>query len=211
MKKILIIIVIVLALLAIGWYIYSQSEEPEEPTEDNENGEEVAEDEEEENGEDEEDEEDEENGEDEEEENGEDEEDKENGEDEEADESETDDPYANAEEVEVVQDLNTTMHEDFAPVLEEVFEKEPKLVETGDILILSYVVDRPITSDDVKDIREMLQERGYESEGTDAKEDAYDLNFSAEILDQEYNNNIYVLIHTTEEGEEAQKIEVRIL
>ncbi|MGM0482552.1 MAG: hypothetical protein ACQEP6_01655 [Patescibacteria group bacterium] len=124
---------------------------------------------------------------------------------------EEDNPYDTAETVEPMAERNVVMDEDIREVLGEVFEKEPKLVESGDILILSYVVDRTITSDDVTEIKDLLQEKDYELEGTDARENEYDLNFSAEILDQEYNGNIYVLVHTAEEGENAQKIEVRIL
>ncbi len=122
-----------------------------------------------------------------------------------------DNPYAAAKTVDPIQDRNVKMDEDFREILGEVFEKEPKLVESGNILILSYVVDRTITSEDVTEIKDRLQEKDYELEGTESKENEYDLNFSAEILDQEYNGNIYVLVHTTEEGENAQKIEVRIL
>lgn len=122
-----------------------------------------------------------------------------------------DDPYISAETVEPVAAINVEMDKHFREVLGEVFEEEPKLVSTGDILILSYVVDRTITSDDVMEISDLLEENGYELEGTDTKENEYDLNFSAEMLHAEYNGNIYVLISTAEEGEDAQKIEVRIL
>ncbi len=123
----------------------------------------------------------------------------------------TDNPYDTAETVVPMQERNEVLHGDFSYVLGEVFEKEPKLVRSGDILVLSYVVDRIITTDDVSEIRDLLIEEGYEPEGTDAGEDSYDLNFSAEILDQEYSGNLYVLIHTAEEGEDAQRIEVRKL
>ncbi len=123
----------------------------------------------------------------------------------------TDDPYETAETVVPMQERNEVLHEDFSYVLGEVFEKEPKLVSSGDILVLSYVVDRVITSDDVSEIRDLLVEEGYELVGTDAREDSYDLNFSVEVLGQEYSGNFYVLIHTVEEGESAQKIEIRIL
>ncbi len=123
-------------------------------------------------------------------------------------------PYEVAEIVVPTQERNEVMHQTFEEVLSEVFEKEPKLTRltsSGDILALSYLVDRVITPDDVSQIRDLLQEEGYELEGTDTSEEAYDLNFSAEILDQEYRGNIYVLIHTAEEGEKRQKVEVRIL
>ncbi len=121
------------------------------------------------------------------------------------------DPYEIAETVYPIQERNMVMHETFEVVLEEVFEREPKLVDSGDILALSYVVDRIITPDDVSQISELLEEEGYELEGVETEDDSYDLNLSAEILEQEYEGNIYVLVHTAEEGETAQRIEVRIL
>ncbi len=122
-----------------------------------------------------------------------------------------DNPYETAETVVPVQERNEVMHETFGAVLEEVFEKEPRLVSSGDILVLSYIVDRAITPDDVAEVRSFLEEEGYELEGTDIEDDSYDLNFSAKILDYDYQGNIYVLISTAEEGEDTQTIEVRIL
>ncbi len=122
-----------------------------------------------------------------------------------------DNPYYAVEEVQPITERNIVMHEDFASVLEEIFGEEPKLVETGDVLALSYVVNRVIEDDDIPEIISFLEERDYRLEGTDSDADSHDLNFSAEILEQEYRGNIYVLIHTTEEGEDAQKVNVRIL
>ncbi len=125
--------------------------------------------------------------------------------------TEEENPYDLAEEIIPMDDRNVAMDENFSSVLEKVFEKDPKLVESGEILALAYVVGRVITADDVTKIRGLLEEEGYELVGTDIEEDKYELNLSAEILGQKYDGNIYVVFWTAEEGENAQKIEVRIL
>lgn len=134
------------------------------------------------------------------------------GDEEDTEDEEEKDPYSAAESVAPIQELNVEMHSDFEPILEELFEKEPKLIKTGDVVILAYVADRVITSEDVTEIKDFLvEEKGYEFEGVESEEGVYDLNFSAEILGQSYNGNIYVQIFAVEEGENAQKIIVRIL
>ena len=124
---------------------------------------------------------------------------------------EEEDPYVLAEEIVPIDDRNIAMDEDFRSALEEIFEKEPKLVNAGEILALSYVVDRTITGDDVTEMKALLEERGYGLVGTKIEEDRYELNVSAEILDQYYNGNIYVMFFTAQEGEHAQNIDVKIL
>ncbi len=126
--------------------------------------------------------------------------------------TEQEDPYETAETVVPMSPRNETMHEHFKKVLGQVFEKDPKLVGSGDITALAYIVDRVITTDDVFQIRDLLQEEGYDLSGTDVKGSRYELSFSAEILDQEYRGNIFVIISTSQETEEyTQRIEVRIL
>lgn len=130
---------------------------------------------------------------------------------------EEDNPYDEAEEIAPMEDRTITMDEEFKSVLEEVFEKEPKLVSTSGIEPLNYVVDRVITTDDVSKIKDLLEEKGYETVDTRAEGNEYefDISISEEVLEEKYDGdvggNMYVVIWTAEEGEEAQKIYVRTL
>lgn len=132
-------------------------------------------------------------------------------------ETEEDDPYATAEIVEPVDDKNIAIHEDVGAVLGEVFEEEPKLVETGGITRASYVVDRVITSDDVLEIKDLLAEKGYETRNSSTEGDKYelDLSISEDVLEEKYDGdpggNMYLNIWTAEEGENAQRIQVETL
>ena len=126
-------------------------------------------------------------------------------------------PYDEAEKIVPMDDRNIVMDEDFRSVFDEVFENEPKLVSTGDITALSYVVDRVITTDDVSKIKDHLEEKGYETVGTrtEAKEYEFDISIAEDILEEKYDGdpggNMYVVIWTAEEGENAQRIVVRLL
>jgi len=128
-----------------------------------------------------------------------------------------DNPYYQAEEVAAIGSRNEALDEDFRLVLSQIFEEEPKLVESGEITALSYVVDRPITSEDVTDIKELLEIEGYETVATSSEDDEYELDISLteELLEDKYDGdpggNMYVVFWTTEEGEDAQKIEVKFL
>ena len=139
-----------------------------------------------------------------------------NGEEEEAD-LEEDDPYEEAVEIEPMQERNVVLDEDFRSVLVKVFEKEAKLVSAGDINALVYIVDRVITSDDVKEIMDLLEEKGYETVGTKIDEHRYELNISIaeELMEEKYDGdpggNMYVKMWTAEEGEDAQMIMITFL
>ena len=139
-----------------------------------------------------------------------------NGEEEEAD-LEEDDPYEEAVEIEPMQERNVVLDEDFRSVLVNIFEEEPKLVSAGDITALVYIVDRVITSDDVKEIRDLLEEKGYETVGTKIDEHRYELNISIaeELMEEKYDGdpggNMYVKMWTAEEGEDAQMIMITFL
>ncbi len=128
-----------------------------------------------------------------------------------------DNPYEEAEEIVPMEDRIITMDEEFSSVLEEVFEKEPKLVSTGDIQPLDYVVNRVITTDDVTKIKDLLEEKGYETvdSSIEGNEYEFDISITEEILEEKYEGdvggNMYVVIWTAEEGENAQKIYVRTL
>ncbi len=135
---------------------------------------------------------------------------------EERDEAREDDPYHQAETVVPVSDRNMLMDEDLRSIFEEVFGEAPKLTNTAEEgLVLSYVVNRNITPDDVIEVREMLEDRGhhgeYEVVGTDSQENEYELNLAAEIAGEEYGGNIYALFYTDEEGENSQRIEISFL
>ncbi len=128
-----------------------------------------------------------------------------------------DNPYHQAEEITPIGSRNEVMDEDFRLVLNEIFEEEPKLVKSGEITALSYIVDRPITPEDVTDIKELLEVEGYETAATSSEDDEYELDISLteELLEDKYDGdlggNMYVVFWTTEEGEDAQKIEVKLL
>jgi len=128
-----------------------------------------------------------------------------------------DNPYEEAEEIVPMEDRIITMDEEFSSVLKEVFEKEPKLVSTGDIQPLDYVVNRVITTDDVTKIKDLLEEKGYETvdSSIEGNEYEFDISITEEILEEKYEGdvggNMYVVIWTAEEGENAQKIYVRTL
>lgn len=126
-------------------------------------------------------------------------------------------PYDDAEKIVPVSDRIIAMDEDFRSVLKEIFEEEPKLVSTSEFNPLVYVVDRVITPDDVSEIKELLGNNGYETAGTEAEENRYelDISISGEVMEEKYEGdvggNMYVEIWTAEEGEKAQKIYVKTL
>lgn len=128
-----------------------------------------------------------------------------------------DNPYYEAEEVEPIQNRNVALDEDFSSVLVNVFDEDPKIVSTGDITALEYIVDRVITSDDVKEIEALLDEKGYETVGSDidAQEYTLDISIDEDIVEEKYDGdpggNMYVSIYTAEEGENAQKIVITFL
>lgn len=208
-KKVIITLVIILALIAGAWWMFSPSEEAEEPTEEaeepTEEVEEPSETEDQQPVEDEE------------------ESPEDNASDlpetgtEEEDETDKEGLYATAETVEPIQEKNVAMHEDFSEVLGEVFEEEPKLVETGGIDRVSYVTNRVITSDDVMEIKDLLAEKGYETRNSSTEGDKYqlDLSISEDVLEEKYNGdpggNMYFKMWTAEEGENAQRIKVLTL
>ena len=133
-------------------------------------------------------------------------------------EEEIEDPYEEAEAIVPVDERNVAIDNDLTPILESVFEDSPKLIDSGDIRTLTYVVSREITSDDVVEIRELLTDVGYETTRTDSEEDFYELDISIteEVLEEKYDGdfggNPYIEIWTTERGEEnGQMIIVKVL
>jgi len=137
---------------------------------------------------------------------------------EEREDKEDENPYTEAETIIPIDDRNVVMHEDLGSVLEEVFEEEAKLIDSGDITVLAYVVNREITSDDATEIKDLLAEKGYETERTSTKDGFYDLDVSIteEVLEDKYNGdfggNPYIQVWTNERGEEnAQMVIVKAL
>ena len=132
-------------------------------------------------------------------------------------EEEEDNVYQQVEEVTPVSQQNEVMDEDFRFVLSEIFEEEPKLVESEEITVLSYVVNRTITPEDVIDVRDLLETEGYETVATTSGEIEHELDISIteEVLEERYDGdiggNMYVRFWIAEEGEDAQRIEVVLL
>lgn len=120
-----------------------------------------------------------------------------------------DNPYDIAEEIVPVADANIALDEDFRDVLGETFEEKPKLITSGESPVLTYIVNRVITSDDVNKIRELLEKKDYEMIGTDIEGDLYRLVFRSELIEEEFWGDIAVQLWTTEEGENAQKVILR--
>ncbi len=130
---------------------------------------------------------------------------------------EQENPYVTAQTVEPIEEDNITMHKDFGAVLREVFGEEPKLVETGGITRLSYIVNRVITTDDVMEAKNLLAEKGYELQDSSTKEDRYEINLSVseDVLEEKYNGDVggsmYINFWTAEEGEEMQRVVIKTL
>ena len=127
-------------------------------------------------------------------------------------------PYTEAETIIPIDDRNVVIHEDLSSVLEEVFEEEAKLVDSGNITVLTYVVNREITSDDAIEIKDLLAEKGYGTERASTKDGFYDLDISIteEVLEEKYDGdfggNPYIQVWTNERGEEnAQMVIVKAL
>ncbi|GEM_PF-1726606 len=186
--KKIITVIVVVVLLVGGWYFFSQEEAPEDP-EVPEEEEVVDVDPEEVDGV----------------------ESEEVGE-------EAENPYTEAETITPIDERNVVIHEDLGSVLEEVFEEEAKLIDSGNITVLTYVVNREITSDDAIEIRDLLAEEGYETERTSTKDGFYDLDvfITEEVLEEKYDGdfggNPYIQVWTNERGEEnAQMVIVKAL
>lgn len=137
---------------------------------------------------------------------------------EEREDEEEENPYTQAETIIPIDDRNVVMHEDLGSVLEEVFEEEAKLIDSGDITVLAYIVNREITSDDATEIKDLLGEKGYVTERTNTKDGFYDLDISIteEVLEEKYGGdfggNPYIQVWTNERGEEnAQMVIVKAL
>ncbi len=120
------------------------------------------------------------------------------------------DYYKGAEEVSPEEGLATALDNDFREILEKVFEGEPKLTDTGDMTLLSYVVKRPITNDDASRIKGLVEmKEGYNIEGVGGKDDYYELKLLGKMEEEGYEGDLRVRIYTKEErGENVQKIEV---
>lgn len=182
MKKTFIILVIIIILVVLGWYLFSFQAE-EPQTEIEDESEDVINDE------------------------------AEDTEEEETEElSRQEEIYNLAEEVIPMGEPNTSFYEDLEAVWNKIFEKELKVVATGNIHILEYVAPRVITADDVDQATTLIDElENYTVEGVSAEGERYELQLSAEVAGEKYQGNVYIKFSTSEEGEEAQSIIVSIL
>jgi hypothetical protein len=120
-------------------------------------------------------------------------------------------PYELASEVEPASGLNTEFHNDFKAVLESIFEGAKLKSASSDKYFeeLDYIVKREITEEDAQEIRNLLEEKGYEATSTSAEIDAYEYRFSKEVLGEEYDD-INVTVWLEGEGSHQQEVSVSV-
>lgn len=123
-------------------------------------------------------------------------------------------PYDLAEEVTPMTEQDIAMDGNIQRVLGEVFEKNPKLVEIAVYYNLTYVTDRPITDQDIQDVRDVFLEDGFklgektlevELKRTYTGDESYTLVFQ----EKGTGNEAQVIFLTAEEGDNAQIVKVR--
>jgi len=125
-------------------------------------------------------------------------------------EEEKENPYDSAKEVKPASDLNAAFHNDFKAVLDLTFGGA-KLTEASSDKWLedfSYIVKRKITEEDAQKIKDLFEEKGYETTSTSAGADKYSYDFSKEVLGEKYDDiNVRIWL---EEGEGIHQQEVRV-
>ncbi|MFW5888710.1 MAG: hypothetical protein ACOCVY_03270 [Patescibacteria group bacterium] len=128
-------------------------------------------------------------------------------------EEETSDLYEEAEEATPIEEKNVEIDEDMREVLAELdFEKEPKLVKAEGITVAAYVVDRPLTEEDVQKAYDKFNDmEKYEVEEVESGSEKHEISLSGEVAGEEYSGNMYVNFWLAEEGSNAQKIVVKVL
>ncbi len=134
------------------------------------------------------------------------------GEEKEEEEEEEENPYNSAKEVNPASDLNAAFHNDFKAVLDLTFGGAKLTKASSDKWVedLSYIVKRKITEEDARKIKDLFEEKGYETTSTSAGADKYSYDFSKEVLGKEYDD-INVSIWLEEgEGTHQQKVWVTI-
>lgn len=124
---------------------------------------------------------------------------------------EKENPYDSAKEVEPVSELNTAFHNDFKAVFDSVFggSKLTSAESTESWEEIDYIVKRKITEEDAQEIKDLLEEKGYETISSKAGNDKYDYVFSKEVLEKEYED-IEVDVWLMEEGNNQQKVLIDI-
>ncbi len=130
------------------------------------------------------------------------------GEEEEEEEEEGENPYNSAKEVKPASDLNAAFHNDFKAVLDLTFGGAKLTKASSDKWVedFSYIVKRKITEEDAQKVRDLFEEKGYETTSTSAKADKYSYDFSKEVLGEEYDDiNVSIWL---EEGEWTHQQEV---
>ncbi len=127
--------------------------------------------------------------------------------------TEEENPYDLAKEVAPMTEDDQKMDANIKRVLGEVFEKEPKLVETAIYYNLTYIVDRVIIAEDIQEIGNLFQEDGFKTEDetkevsltrSQTGDESYSLEFDVE------GKKFTVIVSTTKEGEDAQLVRIRM-
>jgi len=124
---------------------------------------------------------------------------------------EKENPYDSAKEVKPASDLGTAFHNDFKEVLDSTFGGAKLTSASSDKYFeeLNYIVKRKITEEDAQEMRELLEEKEYETTSTSAGVDKYNYGFSKEVLGKEYDD-INVKVWLEEEGSRQQKVSVSV-
>ncbi len=126
-------------------------------------------------------------------------------------------PYHLEEEITPMTDRNIAVNENIKRVMEEVFEEDPKLIETAAYYDLTYITNRVITEEDVQKVRDVFTESGFEMEeetleveldDMSADAESYSLNFI--VKEEEEEDELRMIFFTTEEGDDTQLIKIRL-
>lgn len=127
------------------------------------------------------------------------------------DKKEEENPYDSAKEVKPASALNTEFHNDFKAVLGSVFGGAKLKTASSDKYSeeLDYIVKREITEEDAQEIKDLLEEKEYETTSSSAEADEYAYEFSKEVLGEEYKN-INVRIWLEGEGRYQQRVSISV-
>jgi len=120
-------------------------------------------------------------------------------------------PYESAFEVSPASDLAAAFHNDFEAVFEAIFGGA-KLTSSSSKTSwedFDYIVKRVIIAEDARQIKDLLEEKGYEATSTSAEADKYRYEFSKEMLGETYDN-ISMRIYLGETGSTQQKIIITV-
>ena len=124
---------------------------------------------------------------------------------------EKENPYDSAKEVKTSSDLNAAFHNDFRAVLNSIFGGVKLTSASSDKWSedIAYIVKRQITEEDAQEIKDLLEEKGYETTSSRAEVDKYRYDFSKEVLGKKYDD-INLTVWLVEEGGHQQKVSVSV-